>query len=78
MLTIRQVETLYEIEKYFAETGCAPSLRELCARMGIKGVSGMHANVNRLVKAGRLLKKSGKIVLPNFCPTCGSKLESVH
>ena len=53
-----------EIYRYFSESieadGFAPSVRDICAALGIKSTSTAHAYIDKLVDKGLVVKKNGK------------------
>jgi repressor LexA len=51
-LTARQLEVYRAILAHFAETGGAPSLRELCEAMGISSPNGIMCHFTALTKKG--------------------------
>lgn len=53
-----------EIYRYISESieadGFAPSVRDICAALGIKSTSTAHAYIDKLVDKGLVVKKNGK------------------
>ena len=54
LLTVRQMQALQFIEHYSAETGRAPSFREIAVGIGAKSLSSVHRIVRCLIQRGYL------------------------
>lgn len=50
----RDNEILQYIEKYIADNGYAPSIRDICGDLGIRSTSTVHAALQRLSESGRI------------------------
>jgi SOS-response transcriptional repressor LexA len=57
-LTARQREILLLVERRLQATGCAPTIRELCAALGF-------ASTNSAADHLRAIHRKGYVVLPN-------------
>lgn len=57
-LTRRQEEILGFLKEYMAEAGFAPSLREICARFGIKGPQNAAKHLDALERKGFIRRKA--------------------
>jgi len=59
--TDRKLEEVFEfIRTSRAQTGYAPSVRDIRDAVGIKSTSTVHAYIEKLIKEGRLVKDDGK------------------
>lgn len=54
-------EILEFIEKQMREKGYPPSIREICAAVGLKSTSSVHAQLKNLERAGLLVKENSKM-----------------
>lgn len=59
-LTPRQHSVLDFIRSHQREEGMAPTVREICAHLGLKGPAGVHRILNILIERGYLLSNTGK------------------
>ena len=59
-LTKKQSEILKFINKFIAENGYSPSIREICAATGFKSTSSVHAHLKTLEHYGYVAKSSLK------------------
>lgn len=59
-LTERQAELLRFLERYIAENGWAPSVREMCSALGVKSTNGVIEHLKRLEKSGRIWRAPGR------------------
>jgi repressor LexA len=57
-LTPRQRELLAALEAAIARTGYAPSVRELCAALGLRSTATVHSHLRQLERAGRIRRAS--------------------
>lgn len=59
-LTPRQHSVLEFIGQHQREEGMAPTVREICTHLGLKGPAGVHRILNILIERGYLLSNAGK------------------
>ena len=59
-LTKRQEEVLNYIKKYSAEHGFPPSIREICAGVGLNSTATVFAHIKNLEKNGMLKTTNNK------------------
>jgi repressor LexA len=59
-LTNKQAEVFNSITRFISENGYSPSVREICAAVGLKSTSSVHAHINTLERLGYLKKNSLK------------------
>jgi len=57
--TKRQQEILDIIDRHIVERGYPPTLREIAAETGIRGISAIKGHIDRLVSKGLLVRKRG-------------------
>ena len=55
----KQQQILNFIEKQVLEKGCPPTVREICKAVGLNSPATVHGYLNRLEKAGLIIKESG-------------------
>lgn len=60
MLTDKQQKVLDCIRRFVREKGYSPSVRELCAAVGLSSPSTVHAHLNALEKGGYITRAQGK------------------
>ncbi|MBB6715965.1 hypothetical protein [Clostridium gasigenes] len=56
MLTKMQNKVLSELHKHIEVNGVAPTVRELCCKLGLKSVSTMHTHLIKLERGGYIEK----------------------
>lgn len=59
-LTQRERDTLYAIERFIAEVGYAPSVRELCEMLQVKSTSTVQYRLADLTYKGYLKRVKGQ------------------
>ncbi len=59
-LTPRQKSVLDFVRKYHKQAGIAPTVREICEHMGLKGPAGVHRILGVLIEKGYLQSTPGK------------------
>lgn len=59
-LTEKDYEILSFITDYIRQNGYPPSVREMCDAVGLSSTATVHARINKLVKAGKLIKSNSK------------------
>ena len=57
--TKRQQEILDIIDRHIVERGYPPTLREIAAETGVRGISAIKGHIDRLVSKGLLVRKRG-------------------
>ncbi len=59
-LTAKQSEVLVFIKKYIATHGYPPSIREICAGLGLSSPATVHAHIKKLEEAGVIKSSNNK------------------
>jgi SOS-response transcriptional repressor LexA len=80
--TPRQLEVLSAINRHMIEHGSPPTIRELCATLGMSSPNAIMGHFRALVRKG-LLRQVGRynsrgfipVVPPGCCPCCGRPME---
>lgn len=57
---VKQTEIYEFIKKQINDKGCPPSIREICAAVGLKSTSTVHGHLERLEKKGLIKRDSTK------------------
>lgn len=58
--TDRQAEVFAAIETMMTESGYAPTVRELCNRLGLRSSCTMHRHIEALIRKGYIARMPGK------------------
>lgn len=59
-LSEKDYEILSFISDYIKQNGYPPAVREICDAVGLSSTATVHARINKLVKAGKLIKDNSK------------------
>ena len=75
--TKRQQEILDIIDRHIVERGYPPTLREIAAETGIRGISAIKGHIDRLVSKGLLVRERGarSLALPPRSDSSASLVE---
>jgi repressor LexA len=79
-LTLKEKEIYGYIEECLTKDGYAPSVRDICAAVGIKSTSSVHDYLRRLEAKGYIKKSSGKsraLSIENGSQVKSSKIKKV-
>lgn len=76
-LSEKDYEILSFITDYIKQNGYPPAVREMCDAVGLSSTATVHARINKLVKAGKLIKDNSKNRSLRVVGTNASRLPSV-